>query len=373
MRISVRPINPSKAALIARGMPQLTSNKITGGFTISRPPRELATRMLRMTRRTLTVNSWLVLCISITGQDSSTTAQAQISRVGQSGEVDFRPKQLMPPKPPFKQLTIKPKSDGDKLLKPDELIVGVTINGESRAYPLNMIKGPEREVINDSLGGTKILTTWCSLCFTNVVFDRTVNGEVLEFGVAGMLWNNNMVLYDSGTNSLWSQMLGQAMQGPLKAEQLQRLPSTITSWSEWTKRFPETTVVLFNRTATANRVKNYKASKSLVIGIPEDEGKVWYLSEIRRLRVVNDVWKDTGIVLVYSEASGGVELFRSDLGADRLDFTYADGKFQDRETGSTWDPLTGKAVAGSLAGKRLEKVNSVICFIKTWRKFFPAR
>ena len=257
------------------------------------------------------------------------------------------------------------------LLKPEELVLGVAINDESRAYPLNMIRGPNREVLNDTLGSTNILATWCSVCFTNVVYDRTLNDEELDFGVTGMLWNNNMVLYDSKTKSLWSQMLGRAMHGPMKGKQLRTLPSIITSWAEWTAEYPQTTVVLFKRTATANTATNYKASESLVIGIPEDGGRAWQLSDIRRLRVVNDVWKDQGIVLISFEESGRVSMFGRDLGSDRLEFIVSDGKLQDRETGSTWNSLTGKAMAGSLAGKHLRQVNGVMCFEKTWKLFFP--
>ena len=288
-------------------------------------------------------------------------------------ETDFRPQKLMAPKAPLKKLSIRSKKEGDKLLRPDELVVGVAIDDESRAYPLNMIKGPDREILNDTLANKKILVTWCSLCFSNLVFDRTVGDDTLDFGVAGMLWNDNMVLYDAKTKSLWSQMLGRAMHGPLTGKRLALLTSTITSWSEWTARYPRTTVVVFHRSATANTVKNYVGSTSLLIGIPEGTGKAWRLAKLRESRVINDVWNGQGVLVTYSEQSGAAQVFARDLGSIRLAFRSSEAELRDMETGTTWDPITGKATAGPLAGARLPYINSVVSFEKTWQLFFPAK
>ncbi len=275
----------------------------------------------------------------------------------------------MPAKEPVTELNVQSKSDGDTILQPDELVLGVTIDGVSRAYPLNMMKGPSREVLNDRIGEKDIVVTWCSLCFTNCVFDRTVDNETLEFGIAGMLWNQNAVMYDTKTRSLWTQALGKSMTGPSKGKQLTLLKSIICSWSEWSKKYPETTVVIFDRTTQANTLENYKNSKSLVIGIPKPGGLTFSLWELRQNTVENAVWNDQGVLAVCSK-SGTARVFSRESQGTRLAFQIVKGRLEDQQTHSTWDRFTGQAIDGPLAGTQLDPIDSVMSFRHVWKFHF---
>jgi len=120
-------------------------------------------------------------------------------------------------------------------------VVGVEIDGEARAYPLAVLVW--HELANDTLGGTPILVSYCPLCGTALVFDRRLDGEPHGFGVSGLLYKSDLLMYDRQTESLWSQIRAEAVTGPLEGRRLELLRSRIEPWSAWRKRHPETTVL----------------------------------------------------------------------------------------------------------------------------------
>ncbi|MBI1374140.1 MAG: DUF3179 domain-containing protein [Phycisphaera sp.] len=143
-------------------------------------------------------------------------------------------------------------------------VVGVTINGESRAYPVRFIRF--HEVVNDTLGGVPIAVTYSPLTDSAVVFDRRVNGETLTFGYSGLLSNSNLVMYDRRPNaveqaaggdnprlaharadsageSLWVQLRFEAVSGPMAGAKLTVLPLWYGTWHEWLIARPDTTVL----------------------------------------------------------------------------------------------------------------------------------
>lgn len=145
-----------------------------------------------------------------------------------------------------------------KFLVSDDLVIGVTIDGRSRAYAVRMLNW--HEVINDTLAGRPIAVTYNPLCDSAVVFDRSVAGETLEFGVSGLLFNSNLVMYDRRPGgvgeSLWSQLLFKAIAGPAAAagRTLAVLPSEVVRWDDWRARHPQGTVLAPLR----DRLKTYE-------------------------------------------------------------------------------------------------------------------
>jgi hypothetical protein len=99
------------------------------------------------------------------------------------------------------------------------------------------------EVVNDRLGNEFIAITYCPLCGTGVAFSARVAGQGASFGVSGLLYNSDVLLYDRATESLWSQLLGQAISGPLKGQKLEPVPLTHTTWADWRQRHPDTVVL----------------------------------------------------------------------------------------------------------------------------------
>ena len=94
-------------------------------------------------------------------------------------------------------------------LEDDDPVIGIEIDGTARAYPISILNW--HEVVNDSIDDTYFTITFCPLCGTGIAFNSNVDGEVLEFGVSGLLYNSDVLLYDRKTESLWSQIMGKAV------------------------------------------------------------------------------------------------------------------------------------------------------------------
>ncbi len=135
-------------------------------------------------------------------------------------------------------------------LRPKDQVIGVVLNGDAKAYPLRILNW--HEAVNDVVGGRNVLVTYCPLCRSALVFDRNVGGQVREFGVSGLLYNSNVLLYDrqhrSWKESLWSQGEMRAVTGPAAKQNLTLalLPAELTSWRDWQERHPGTRVLSDN-------------------------------------------------------------------------------------------------------------------------------
>lgn len=127
-------------------------------------------------------------------------------------------------------------------LNDNDRIVGITFEGNSRAYPIAILT--QHEIVNDVVGQTPVAITYCPLCDSVVVFDRRTPLGEKEFGVSGLLYNSNVLMYDrSEKESLWSQMLKKGVSGPGKGVKLKVLPMELTSWSAWKSQHPKTDVI----------------------------------------------------------------------------------------------------------------------------------
>lgn len=129
-------------------------------------------------------------------------------------------------------------------LKPDARIMGLEIEGVARAYPLSIMNW--HEIVNDTFGKKTVVVTYCPLCGSGVAFDADVDGAPLKFGVSGLLYNSDVLLYDRRTESLWSQILSKSVTGKMKGKILKMLPLLQTSWSEWKALYPSTQVLSEN-------------------------------------------------------------------------------------------------------------------------------
>ena len=125
-----------------------------------------------------------------------------------------------------------------------EPLISVTINGESRGYPLRILMW--HEIVNDEVGGVPITVTFCPLCNTALVFDRRVDGQVLDFGTSGNLRNSDLVMYDRQTESWWQQFLGEAIVGSMTGTVLELVPARIESFGLFRGRFPGGQVLVPN-------------------------------------------------------------------------------------------------------------------------------
>jgi hypothetical protein len=159
----------------------------------------------------------------------------------------FRPVYRAEPRMPVNKVPIVPAAEAAGKVADGDAVVGLDVGGEARAYPVKMIQFISRELLNDRLGGRPVLVSWCNQCQTARAFSREVDGRERYFFCVGMQWNDNMVMADVETGSLWSQLLGRAMEGPLEGKELDPIAATLTDWKTWKAEHPETTLLAFDK------------------------------------------------------------------------------------------------------------------------------
>jgi len=129
-------------------------------------------------------------------------------------------------------------------LDSNDKVIGLTVKGRARAYPIKILNW--HEVVDDSVADTPLAVTFCPLVQDAAVYNRALGGKTLTFGVSGKLYQSNLVLYDEDTQSLWSQLEGKALAGPMAGQKLTAVPSTLTTWEGWRKKHPTTDVLNIN-------------------------------------------------------------------------------------------------------------------------------
>jgi hypothetical protein len=120
----------------------------------------------------------------------------------------------------------------------EDLVMGVNFGGVARAYPIHILN--MHEIVNDQIGDLALAVTWCPLCGSGLVFDRTLGDKTVEFGVSGLLHNSDLIVYDRATSSLWQQITGRAIAGTRRGQMLRSLPVSLTTWAEWRTANPST-------------------------------------------------------------------------------------------------------------------------------------
>ena len=264
-------------------------------------------------------------------------------------------------------------------LRPEDEVVGVSINGDARAFPVRIIAA--HEMVNDTIGGVPVSLAYCTLCGSAIVYDDRLQGEVYRFGTSGLLYRSNKLMYDRTTRTLWNQFSGEPAWGELAGQGLRLTPiaSTNTTWAAWLSMNPESSVLdietgfLFNY-APGAAYAEYNASDALMFAVPVDDGRLaprdvvfvvrtedgvsaYAIADLRSLGVVNDRVGALPIVVVATADGLGARAF--ERGERR--FTAADpaGVVMD-ESGIRWtvgeDALTGEH------GETLPRVNGSNAF-----------
>lgn len=154
-------------------------------------------------------------------------------------------------------------------------VMGVVIEGTPHAYPVGIMN--YHEIVNHETDQGQWLISYCPLCGTGMAFDGEVNGKELTFGVSGLLYNSDLLMYDRQTESLWSQIEGRAVSGPLKGTELELMPSQLTTWRAWREQHPETRVLSRNtghqRDYDSTPYGNYEESKTVFFPIRERDDR----------------------------------------------------------------------------------------------------
>ena len=191
----------------------------------------------------------------------------------------------------------------------DELVIGLSLNGDMRAYPTGILY--HREMVNDQVGGVPVLVTWCPLCYTALVHRRSVGDTTLTFGNQGALYQGAMTWYDHGTGSIWSQPTGQAIAGPLAGAGLPLVPSQLTTWSQWRTAHPETGVLTTASPALPYRGR--RPGEQHVVGVVVGErAAAWPYQRVLERGAINDTVGATPLRIWRDSATGAIRAITTD-------------------------------------------------------------
>jgi len=223
------------------------------------------------------------------------------------------------------------------------------------------------------------------------VYSRIIDGEEFTFGVSGKLIRNVLVMYDRQTDSLWSQLLGEAVAGPMQGAKLEYLPAFQTTWQDWKTTHPETIALEKGYFGDRDQYESYYNSgaqgvlgalqvdervglKEFVLGV-EHLGSfaAFPFSVLSGEPVVNHFVGETPILVVFNpETASGVAFDRTTSDGRILTFDTHEGlTLHDQETGSIWDGFSGEALSGPLTGEILTRVKSTHSFWFGWFDFHP--
>ena len=200
-------------------------------------------------------------------------------------------------------------------LRPWDRVLGIELNGESKAYPILILNW--HELVNDQLEGVYFLISYCPLCGTGMAFDPWIHGERYLFGVSGKLYNSDVLFYDKKTESLWSQLKMEAVTGKLMGTRLKHLKIQHTTWKDWKNRYPGSQVLSpetgYDRAYSENPYARYEATEKIMFPVSNFDRrlpmKTWVLGVL-----VNEKAKAYSFEALKEESSpfqdriGGVEV-----------------------------------------------------------------
>ncbi len=296
-------------------------------------------------------------------------------------------------------------------LSPRDPVIAVEVNGDARAYPLEIMIW--HEIVNDTVGGVPVTVTYCPLCNTGIAFRRPiVNGRLLDFGTSGKLYNSNLLMYDRETNSLWAQALGEAVVGPLAGMKLGWAPVQIVAWGDWQLANPHGKVLSrdtgHSRPYGENPYTRYDslgsrpflftgtidprlAATARVVGVQVGSTLVAFPYSVLSARpvdgrsVTQDTVGDRSLVVFWESGTvsaldnsiiadsrdvGSTGVFDRELNGTLLSFDATSAGILDTQTGSRWS-IFGQAVSGPLEGQSLNRVISIESFWFDWAAFHP--
>ncbi|HXH80592.1 DUF3179 domain-containing protein [Nocardioides sp.] len=291
-------------------------------------------------------------------------------------------------------------------LEGDEPVLSLTVAGRTRAYPIRILMW--HEIANDRLAGVPVAVTYCPLCNSGVAFERTVAGQTTTFGTSGLLYADNLVMYDRLTESLWPQLTGRASVGTRTGDELVSIPMGTVGWAQFRKEHPDGTVL----SRTTGMGRHYGDNpyvgyddpdsepmfalpsdpdarlrvKARVVGVGKGAWAVAIPREVLAARRVQHVRVGPRRVVLWhfpgqrsaldtaeipeGEEIGSVGAFVAHAAGRSLEFVVEEGTIRDLQTGSSWN-VFGRAAAGPLTGRRLEAVAHLDTFWFAWAAFQP--
>lgn len=297
-------------------------------------------------------------------------------------------------------------AEADDWIEDREPVIYVAVGNDARAYPIQILMW--HEIVNDVVGEKPLMISFCPLCNTAIAFERTVNGQVFDFGTTGRLRFSNLIMYDHQSETWWQQATGEAIAGELTGTHLAFYPATILSWKDFKNEHPAGRVLSretgFSRAYGNNPYMGYDnidQSPFLYQGSPTPDqlppmarvltlemngDNVAYPYDVLSTeKVINDVVANEAVVVFWAAGTasaldtssiaqgrdiGTAAAYSAELEGVVYDFSYAGQVIRDQQTSSIWNVL-GQAIEGDLKGKQLAPLVSINHFWFSWAAFRP--
>ncbi|MBI4168311.1 MAG: DUF3179 domain-containing protein [Acidobacteria bacterium] len=227
------------------------------------------------------------------------------------------------------------------------------------------------------------------------MYAREAEGRTLTLGVSGSLWKDALIMFDRETGSLWTQVTGEALEGPKEGTRLEEIPSIVTLWGRWKLEHPDTLVLvrdegierppeyrhyardphllgIFGTKNPDTRLEGKQRILGIKPGVLNNPSSIAY--RLGRIEVLQDAIGGTPVLVVRGPRDSSGRIFRRTAGGRELHFKVRRGRLEravDLETGSTWNLLYGEAFEGPLAGTRLDLLPSIPAYWFAWAAFYP--
>lgn len=268
----------------------------------------------------------------------------------------------------------------------EKLVIGVTMDGISKAYPIQLI-GYHHQV-RDTINNKDLMITYCTVCRTGRVYSPIVNGKLEVFRLVGMD-HFNALFEDASTKSWWRQSNGECIAGPLKGYKLKEIKSEQLTLAVWKRKYPNTLILIPDEqfsenfkqmdsydkgkskgTLTKRDLLSWK-DKSWVIGIENGStAKAYDWNQLVQDRIIQDSFPGLPILILLENDSLSFHSYSRVVQNESLLFSKNNNRIQDLKTGSIWD-YEGECIEGKYKGARLNRIDSYQEFLHSWEFFHP--
>ena len=286
----------------------------------------------------------------------------------------------------FRQPANKSFISGQQSLDKSKLVIGIEINGEAKAYPIQLI-GYHHQVM-DTIGNTPVMITYCTVCRTGRAFSPIVNGKLSLFRLIGMD-HFNAVFEDESTGSWWRQATGVAITGPLKGSKLKEFPSTQLTLYSWLRQYPASLIMLPDSLYNDRyfRLEDYDKGtmqsalvkrdifswnpKSWIIGVSHNHtSKAYDWNQLVENRIIQDSLGDLPLLLTIENDSISFHAYDRRVNGAVLQFQHEvkNNQLIDGNTKSVWN-MDGICIEGLLKGEKLVRVQAYNEFWHSWQMF----
>ncbi len=304
--------------------------------------------------------------------------------------------------PPIDNPTFESIADASTWLQPQSPVVTFELNGTARAYPLAILT--RHEIVNDVVDDVPVAVTFCPLCNSAIVFERTVDSQVYRFGVSGLLRNSDLIMWDDVTQSWWQQFTGEGIVGTHTGTMLTILPSQVVGFGAFVQQYPEGEVLSRNgRSYSSNPYVGYDSAPfpflfngelddrllptdRVLAGLIGGAAVAYPFPVLAEAVVINDTVGEHAVAAFWQPGAtsaldrssiddsrdvGMAALFNRDLNGRVLTFVADEsGVIRDEQTGSLWN-VFGTATDGELAGSQLHQELAFPHFWFAWAAFRP--